>query len=102
VFIVHEARPETDEFDRARKAFQGVDQVVMLGFGYGATNLSRLDLHRWKRGVSVFGTAYGLTRSRITHDVESPFQKAGINVALGEHTHGTREFLENRLEIFRR
>jgi hypothetical protein len=101
IIIVHEAQANNPEYERARRLLQAVDQVVMLGFGYDATNLSRLELHRWKPNIPVWGTAYGLSESRIVHDVRSPFESAKIRVQRGDPSHGAREFLDNHLQIFR-
>lgn len=99
IVIVHEAKDETADFDRARKALQSVKQVVMLGFGYGASNLSRLDIKRWPK--RVLGTVYGLTPSQIYYFVQRPFGDAQINVTTTQPVHGAREFLDNTLGIFR-
>ncbi len=99
IVIVHEAKDETEDFDRARKALQTVKQIVILGFGYGASNLSRLDVKRWPK--TVYGTQYGLTGSQIHYLVGQPFSAAGITVSTTVAAHGTREFLDNSLSIFR-
>jgi hypothetical protein len=95
IVIVH----ETEDFDHARKLLQSVKQVVMLGFGYGASNLSRLDIKRWPK--AVYGTQFGLTPSQINYAVTRPFSAAGITVSTTIPAHGTREFLDNSLAIFR-
>jgi hypothetical protein len=102
IIIVHEARPETDEFESARAALQAADQVVILGFGYGATNLARLEIGRWKRDIDVFGTVYGLTPSRIKYDVQVPFTAARNRVVnVGNTQQRVRDFLDSTLQIFR-
>jgi hypothetical protein len=107
VIVVHEANGDTEEYARALAALEKTDQVVLLGFGYGATNLSRLQPARWKRDIAVTGTLYGLTPSRIIYDVRAPFEAAGFSNNPGtrgrdaDPKHGVREFLENRLDIFR-
>lgn len=102
IIIVHEARPETDEFERAREALRTADQVVMLGFGYGATNLARLEINRWKRDIDVLGTVYGLTLSRINYDVQKAFIAArNRGISVGSAQQRVRDFLDNALQIFR-
>ncbi len=99
IVIVHEAKEETGAFEQARHLLQSTEQIVMLGFGYGEKNLARLQPRRW-RG-HFMGTVFGLNRSQIEYAVRKPFRAAGHEVAIGEPTEGTREFLDNRLQIFR-
>ena len=99
IVIVHEAKDETPEFEQARLLLQSTEQVVMLGFGYGATNLSRLEIRRWPK--RVFGTQYGLTNSQFEYAVRRPFLAANIQPWTTDRGHGTREFLDNALFIFR-
>jgi hypothetical protein len=100
IVVVHEAQAETNDFDRARKLLQSVNQVVMLGFGYGERNLSRLDIKRWP--VTLYGTTFGLTDSEINHAITMPFREAGgHSLNIGQSKWGTREFLRNNLPIFR-
>jgi hypothetical protein len=99
IVIVHEARDETGEFEQARRLLQSHEQVIMLGFGYGERNLARLQAHRW-RG-NIMGTVFALTGSQIEYAVRRPFRAAGHEVQTGDPKEGTREFLDNRLHIFR-
>ena len=101
IVIVHEAKEETADFDRARRVLRNADQVVMLGFGYGEKNLSRLQPHSWKRNIPIFGTVYGLSATRIKYDVLRPFEAAGISVTCGTPGEGARNFLDTHLGIFR-
>jgi hypothetical protein len=105
VIIVHEAKADTNEYRRAVDVLSRAKQIVLLGFGYGATNLARLQLPSWTRNIGVIGTVYGLTPSRILYDVRAPFEAAGIQRNPGhppvDPKFGTREFLENSLGIFR-
>ena len=41
--IVHQANPDTPEFVAARKAMSTADRIYYLGFGFGQTNVERLD-----------------------------------------------------------
>jgi hypothetical protein len=101
IVIVHEARGETPEFDRARKILQSVSQIVMVGFGYGAKNLSRLEIGRWRNAKNVMGTTYGLTAIQTYYSIARPFQAASINVQQADPRFGAREFFANNLGIFR-
>ncbi len=101
ISVVHEAKDETEVFDRARKALQSVEQIVMLGFGYGARNLARLDIKRWSNAKAVWGTAFGFTPSQINYQVMQPFHNFGIMVQVAPPSFGTREFFDNNLQIFR-
>jgi hypothetical protein len=101
IVVVHEAKDETEDFDRARKALQSADQIVMLGFGYGERNLSRLDIKRWKRAKHLWGTTYRLTPSQVAYLVARPFEAVGLRVITGPADYGTRQYFENNLAIFR-
>jgi hypothetical protein len=101
IVIVHEARGETPDFDLARKILQSASQIIMVGFGYGAKNLSRLDIARWKNAKNVAGTTYGLTGIQTYYSIARPFQTANINVQQGDSRFGAREYFANNLGIFR-
>jgi hypothetical protein len=99
IVIVHEAKDEGRTFAAARHALQSSKQVVMLGFGYGASNVSRLEIKRWPK--RVYGTVFGMTDSQIDYLIGRPFGAVHITVSRTRSTHGTREFLDNCLDIFR-
>jgi hypothetical protein len=102
IVIVHEAKDETAEFIQARRALQSVDQIVILGFGYGETNLGRLEPRRWRKNINrIFGTVYDLTPSQLLYSVTKPFERAGVQFEPADTTWGAREFLVNMLPIFR-
>ena len=102
ILVVHEAQPQTIEFRLARSELNAAEKIVFLGFGYGETNLRRLEIESWSKSASIFGTAYGLTEKQIYYDVQQRFRLANNRtILLGQVDHGTREFFENNLEIFR-
>jgi hypothetical protein len=101
IVIVHEARGETPEFDRAKKILQSVSQIIMVGFGYGAKNLSRLEIARWRNAKSVMGTVYGMNGIQVYYSVAKPFSAVGITPLTAEARFGAREFFANNLGIFR-
>jgi len=100
IVVVHEAKDETEDFERARHAVSHAELVVLLGFGYGTTNIDRLRLAQWRHGVGILGSAFRLSVSRIAF-ARRPFQEAGHQINFGEPSEATRTFLDNRLRIFR-
>jgi hypothetical protein len=100
IMIVHEAQPETYEFQKARQILRGVERTVMLGFGYGATNLSRLKPEVWNAAAAIWGTVFGMSTSRIEHIVRPPIEVGGRRLRSGLPHQGAREFLDNHHEIF--
>ncbi|HEX4240945.1 MAG TPA: hypothetical protein VHZ53_06005 [Steroidobacteraceae bacterium] len=100
IVIVHEAKPETEAFVRARDILGSSEQAVMLGFGFGESNLSRLDVAKWK-ATTVWGTAFGLTGSQRHYLIDIPFDKAKKQRSFASSTVGTRAYLLNSLYIFR-
>lgn len=74
--VIHEQMDGVGGFENARITLQESESVVFLGFGYDATNLSRLKVREIPQRTSRYGTAYGLTeleqadvRSRFADDI---------------------------------
>ncbi len=57
---------ENPELEEARELIREAQHIFFLGFGYAKENLDLLKLPQiLKRGVKVYGTAYGLTPNEI-------------------------------------
>jgi hypothetical protein len=52
--IVHEPKPDADEFKRARGVPGQAERVFFLGFGFGRTNVDRLDFGCMQRAVVIW------------------------------------------------
>jgi hypothetical protein len=65
--IVHTTSVDTIEFKAAHTALSKAEQIVLLGFGYGDTNLLRLNVNRWAESAPIVGTAKGLTEAEVFH-----------------------------------
>ena len=59
--IIHEGKPDDPEFDEARRKLREAKRVCFLGFGYDATNLSRLKPEDWRKTPVICGSSLGLT-----------------------------------------
>jgi hypothetical protein len=59
--IVHQASPKTPEFKAAREVLSEGEQVFYLGFGFGQTNVERLDLRHVKKDAQIYMTRKGMT-----------------------------------------
>jgi hypothetical protein len=81
--IVHEPKPDADEFKRARGVLNQAERVFFLGFGFGRTNVDRLDLGCINRQAVIRYTRLGLTDQETGLYVRQPMGKAGIDVQKG-------------------
>jgi hypothetical protein len=70
--IVHTVNADTEEFRRARIALREAGQIILLGFGFGETNLSRLQVVKWSASSPIVGTAFGLTRAERQYLAVAP------------------------------
>ncbi len=74
VRIVHEPDPNDQPFADAREALCEAERVVFLGFGYGQTNMERLQLAKCVRpGPKLYGTAMGFTPLELSQYVQPHF-----------------------------
>ena len=55
--IIHEGDPESAAFVEARGLLSSAHEVVFMGFGYGVTNMSRLQLGTILHGKRVLGSS---------------------------------------------
>jgi hypothetical protein len=89
--IVHQAVPDSDEFNLARQLLSAADQIYVLGFGYNRTNIERLGLEKGKTAVDPLGTWVGLTTAE-----KASIKTKGCNVTFGDFgREGIVEFLCN-------
>jgi hypothetical protein len=63
--IVHDAAPLPETFSEAARRFQTAQQVLFLGFGFGAKNVERLRLDRIPSTVPLTCTTYAMTPTEV-------------------------------------
>lgn len=89
--IIHEPKPDTDEFIQARRLLREADQIVFLGFGYNATNVERLEIQKLapKR---MFGTCMNLGSKG--EDYAKAVCGDKLSLVGGDCTHFARELID--------
>lgn len=75
--IVHQARPDTAEFLASRAALSETTRVFFLGFGFGQTNVQRLDLRNINQGAQIFLTRKNMTNQEYAHYADGPLRTNG-------------------------
>jgi len=76
--IVHQAKPTTDEFQRAHNLLRGASEIIFLGFGFHRINVERLSLEEnIEFNLSVTGREPRLLacRTGIGHGTIARIQK---------------------------
>jgi hypothetical protein len=86
--IVHEPKDNDKEFERARAVLCQADVVFFLGFGFGATNVDRLNWSCLKKSCTVRFTRYHMTDAETLLYIHEPFAKAGLQINIGEKHQG--------------
>jgi hypothetical protein len=81
IYIIHQARPESAEFAEARRVLGLADQVIFLGFSFGAPNVSRLGIQTIPQGASIYGTRLGMTNQEWARYAQNPFANASRTLA---------------------
>jgi hypothetical protein len=72
--IVHESNPQAEPFIRARDAISAAERVIFLGFGYAATNVTRLALQTYiRRTADVYLCVKGFTPQQQVANVRCHF-----------------------------
>jgi hypothetical protein len=104
--IVHQANPNDEFFTRARELLSDARQVFFLGFGFGATNVQRLQVMRIPRGASVMCSAYQLTEAEQAELISEPFLTASRvldhDLRIGRAEWDCRRLLRENLGVLRR
>lgn len=91
--VVHEDITDRDkDFAEAKELLQAAERVYLMGFGFGARNVERIELPSLKPAV-FYGTAYGLTLSEMAYCKK----QCGGNVTLYNGS-PCLEFLRNQFE----
>jgi hypothetical protein len=65
-------------FQRARAALSRADVVFFLGFGFGITNVDRLDFGCINRTARLQITRYNMTEAETNLLIDQPLSKAAI------------------------
>jgi hypothetical protein len=78
ILIVHELAFDAEAFQRARAVLSQADRVFFLGFGFGRTNVDRLDFSNIKRSAVIRFTRWGLTDQEMGLYIHQPLKKASI------------------------
>jgi len=89
------SEPHTDEpqFVEARSAIGEADRVVLLGFGFAARNLERLQLTRvMKPGAEVFACATGFSQDQMKMFIRRPLEP-WVGKVIGGEGEDAYEFL---------
>jgi hypothetical protein len=77
--IVHEPKPDAEEFKLAKAALAQADCVYFLGFGFGRPNVDRLDFSAVNHDAQIRYTRLGMTESEANLYVLEPLRKAKAN-----------------------
>ncbi len=77
--IVHEPKPDADEFVRARAALARAERVLFLGFGFGRANVDRLNFGDIGRAAGIRYTNFGMTEAETILYIRQPLQRAGLS-----------------------
>ena len=96
--IVHQADGKDAEFERAREALGRAERVVFLGFGFGWTNVDRLEIGCISSIAETFASRSGLTDSEVAVQILEPFKKSGRSVTLAGRDDDCRLTLRHRLD----
>ena len=76
--IVHEVQ-DNAQFTQARGLLTSAERVFFLGFGFGVTNVDRLNLSCVNERASVCYTRYEMTDQEWAYYIREPFSRAQIN-----------------------
>lgn len=91
--VVHEDITDRDkDFAEAKELLHAAERVYLMGFGFGAKNVQRIELSSLRPAV-FYGTAYGLTASETAYCKK----QCGGNVTLYNGS-PCLEFLRNQFE----
>jgi SIR2-like domain len=101
VRIVHEAHETDDAFVRAQELILAAQQVIFLGFSYGAENIQHLGTRAIPELTRVYCTTYGMTNAEITDRLEPAFPRHGGPPYLLHADQKIRQFLRENISVFR-
>jgi hypothetical protein len=76
--VVHEPKPDAQEFQRARGVLGQAERVFFLGFGFGRTNVDRLDFGCIQKQAVIRFTRHKMTDGETNLYILPPLKKAGL------------------------
>jgi hypothetical protein len=76
--IVHEPKPDGESFDKARAALRRAHAVFFLGFGFGRTNVDRLDFQCIKKDAAICYTRKGMTEQELRLYIREPLVRCDL------------------------
>jgi hypothetical protein len=97
--IVHEVADNEQSFMTARHFLQQADQVVFLGFSFGADNVRHLGTHdAIPRAAHVYCTTYKMTAAEVRVDVIPVFDRPTV---FQHDDMPARQFLREHIDVLR-
>jgi hypothetical protein len=98
--VVHQADGNSSDFAAARRLLDSAANVVFLGFGFGRTNVDRLDLTHLVHCTNIICSTYGLTAAEIELHIRQPFlHSLKKQPFYGEKSQNSLEMLREKINF---